>query len=134
MPDDPSFPQFDSFESLLAVAMAVRDLSTGWDAEERIAFAWTLKNRLAARAGQGEREDGRGALACTASTFATDEADAIFADNSLAAALELVAAIWLGEVPDPTGGATACHRHDILPSWAKFKSVKALIGQQLFYG
>jgi hypothetical protein len=41
--------------------------------------------------------------------------------------------VWAGDLPDETGGATSCHRHDRAPAWAKHRSPTALIGPYLFY-
>ncbi len=122
----------ENFESLLSLAVAVRDMAGGGDGDEKIALAWTLRNRI---------EERRPAIACRpqpqsaipgpceGGAFRPD-----LDDPALAEALAIVVAVWLGDLPDPTGGATACHRHDLQPGWAKFKHVKALIGEQLFYG
>lgn len=112
---------FESFHSLLAIARTVRDLSCNWDADEKVALAWTLRNRLT------------GCAAPTADQVPIHETESSLDDPALAEAMALVVAVWLGEVPDPTNGATACHRHDLLPAWARFRKVKALIGEQLFY-
>lgn len=129
---------FSSFESLLAVALAVRDLAGGSDREERIALAWTLRNRIAERAPSVALKPGSIPPPQAANRRQAEEAFTLHCDRlddpQLADALELVVAVWLGDIPDPTNGATACHRHDLQPSWARFKSVKALIGEQLFYG
>jgi hypothetical protein len=120
---------FESFESLLSVARAVRDLSAGCGTDEKLAVAWTLRNRLA-RQPRAERADGR---APALPLMGRGEGAHDLASPEMAEAIELVTAVWLGLIPDPTNGATACHRHDLNPHWSKFKSVKALIGQQLFY-
>jgi hypothetical protein len=41
--------------------------------------------------------------------------------------------VWAGDLPDQTGGATFCHRHDRAPAWAKKRAPTALIGPYLFY-
>lgn len=41
--------------------------------------------------------------------------------------------VWAGDLPDATGGATYCHRHDRAPGWAKHRAPTALIGPYLFY-
>jgi hypothetical protein len=116
---------FDSYESLLNIARAVRDLSGTFDDEEKVALAWTLRNRMSGKAGDAKAE----ALVVSGGPSCPGE----LSDPRLAQAIELVTAVWLGEIPDPTNGATVCHRHDITPPWTKFRKVKALIGQQLFY-
>lgn len=41
--------------------------------------------------------------------------------------------VWSGDVPDQTGGAVACHRHDATPAWARKRTATALLGAFLFY-
>jgi hypothetical protein len=41
--------------------------------------------------------------------------------------------VWAGVVPDHTGGAVACHRHDASPAWAKKRTPTALLGAFLFF-
>lgn len=88
-----------------------------------MALAWTLRNRMAGKPDDAEALIVSGGPPCAGE----------LSDPRLAQAIELVTAVWLGEIPDPTNGATACHRHDITPPWTKFRKVRALIGQQLFY-
>lgn len=41
--------------------------------------------------------------------------------------------VWSGHVPDRTGGAVACHRHDASPAWARRRTPTALLGAFLFF-
>lgn len=41
--------------------------------------------------------------------------------------------VWASDVPDRTGGAVACHRHDASPAWAKKRTPTALLGAFLFF-
>lgn len=53
--------------------------------------------------------------------------------DSILCALSVVARICAGEIEDPTGGATRCHRHDNTPPWAEGRKPLALIGHWFFY-
>jgi hypothetical protein len=41
--------------------------------------------------------------------------------------------VWQGKVADSTQGATACHRHDENPGWARQRTPTALLGEYLFF-
>lgn len=41
--------------------------------------------------------------------------------------------VWAGDLADETGGATACHRHDKSPAWARRRTPTALLGAFLFF-
>lgn len=56
-----------------------------------------------------------------------------FQDPDFCRALAMVCLVCSGDLPDPTNGATRCHRHDSLPEWAQSLLPTALIGSLLFY-
>jgi hypothetical protein len=41
--------------------------------------------------------------------------------------------VWSGDVADQTDGATACHRHDRNPPWARSRIPTALLGSYIFF-
>ena len=47
--------------------------------------------------------------------------------------LSLIAKVFDGKSEDPTEGAVRCHRHEVLPEWAKNLQPTALIGGRFYY-
>lgn len=41
--------------------------------------------------------------------------------------------VWQGKVSDTTQGATACHKHNENPAWARQRTPTALLGDYLFF-
>jgi hypothetical protein len=130
-------PSFTNLECLLMVAKAIHDLGTAAEPEEKLALAWTLRNRLRSKAAENEKRDGqKGPSRAQGGEFSPDlncDFAALLENEDFCALLGLVVAVWLDIIPDPTHGAVACHRHDTFPDWAKFRTVTALIGSQFFY-
>jgi hypothetical protein len=104
----------------------------------RTSLAWVIRNRIE-RMGAASGETPPVARACET---ILREALAPASDLSrkprlpnpewrrIRAATRLV---WCGGVPDQTGGAVACHRHDATPAWAKKRTATALLGAFLFF-
>ncbi|ABS62544.1 hypothetical protein Plav_0921 [Parvibaculum lavamentivorans DS-1] len=111
---------FDGTPTLAEMAEIANEVSqlVGDDESEesRVAFAWMLLNRRAAR----EQFDG-------------GKRPANFADADFLLSLAALCRAWAGAVPDPTRGATQFHPHTELPGWARQSSPRALIGGNFFY-
>lgn len=119
-------------------ARTLAELGNDQAEEVRTSLAWVIRNRIEGmRAALGE-------MPPVAGTCETILREALNARRDLArdpglpdpdwrrikAATSLV---WAGDVPDHTGGAVACHRHDASPAWAKKRTPTALLGAFLFF-
>ena len=119
-------------------ADAIARLGRDQGDDVRASLAWVIRNRLRQLAGSGQsrppvsdtcdevlhealgmREPG------TARENLSDaEWCRIYALNCL---------VWSGDVGDRTSGATACHRHDRNPPWARARKPTALLGSYIFF-
>jgi hypothetical protein len=101
---------------MMRLALSIRDLLDEESEEGRVAIACAARNRMR-RFGlpldPGAARD--------------------IADPDLCRALALACLVLLGDLADPTDGATHFHRHTDQPDWAAGATAKALIGQHIFY-
>jgi hypothetical protein len=101
---------------MMRLALSIRDLLDDESEEGRVAIACAARNRM--RRFGLPRETGA----------ARDITDPV-----LCRALALACLVLLGDLADPTDGATHFHRHTEQPDWAADATAKALIGRHIFY-
>jgi hypothetical protein len=119
-------------------ARTVAELGNDQAEDVRASLAWVIRNRIERlRAAVGEAPPIAATCAGILREALPDMQDfppghrVIMAEcPDIETATSLV---WAGTVPDQTGGAVACHRHDITPAWARKRTPTALLGAFLFF-
>lgn len=121
-----------------ACALAIARLGGDQSDDVRASLAWVIRNRLQHFLTRGKRRlpvshaceevlhEALGGVGAETGPDSLPEAEwcRIYALNCL---------VWCGNVADQTAGATACHRHDRNPSWARSRLPTALLGAYLFF-
>jgi hypothetical protein len=119
-------------------ARTVAELGNDEAEDVRASLAWVIRNRIERlRAALGEAPP-------IAATCAGILREALPNMHDLPQRNRVVSArcphieaatslVWAGDVADRTGGAVACHRHDISPAWARKRTPTALLGAFLFF-
>lgn len=118
-------------------ARTIAAMDDGQPEHVRASLAWLIRNRLSVASEAGGQP-------CVEKTCKQILSEAV-GRTAPRTALEFVSSpdlcrlyavtyqVWAGDLPDATGGATCCHRHDRAPSWAKHRAPTALIGPYMFY-
>jgi hypothetical protein len=119
-------------------AHAIARLGGDQPDDVRASLAWVIRNRLQRLGLCGKRpmpvshacdevlQEALGSAEPDAPPEALSAADwcRLYALNCL---------VWSGNVADQTAGATACHRHDRNPPWARSRLPTALLGSYIFF-
>lgn len=119
-------------------ARTIAAMDDGQPEHVRASLAWLIRNRLNHAAVDAETPP------CVAKTCKQILCEAVGRLRSRATPgfvsspdwcrlYAVTCQVWAGDLPDTTGGATYCHRHDRAPAWAKRRAPTALIGPYLFY-
>lgn len=125
-------------DDLSICARAVAHMAGDQPDDIRACLAWVIKNRLT-----------RAAAACAAlpdlartckdvlfealGPRQRTEGGAALSDREWSRIYAVSCLVWAGELDDPTGGATSCHRHDLRKKWARDREPTALLGPYIFY-
>lgn len=122
------------------IALCVRAIATlalDQDDEIRSSLAWMIRNRIEML--RTRRGNAAVATACEAVLREAGVKNDVLPQHSeiprsewqrIRTANERV---WQGKIGDPTQGASACHRHNETPRWARQRTPTALLGEYLFF-
>jgi hypothetical protein len=119
-------------------ALAIARLGSDQADDVRASLAWVIRNRIEQLSLLGDQRppvshacdevlhEALGALDIDVTPESLSQPDwcRIYALNCL---------VWSGDVADQTAGATACHRHDRNPAWARSRIATALLGSYIFF-
>jgi len=122
-----------------ACAAAIARMGGDQSDEVRASLAWVIRNRLEQFLRRGKHRPPI-SLACDEVLQEALGGEALvearpnsLPDAELCRIYALNCLVWSGDVADQTAGATACHRHDLDPSWARGRLPTALLGAYLFF-
>lgn len=103
--------------------------------EIRSSLAWMIRNRIEML--RAERGGATIAMACEAVLREARTKDGVqhrkIPQSEWRRIETTNARVWQGTVSDSTQGATACHKHNENPDWARQRTPTALLGEYLFF-
>lgn len=116
---------------------AIATLALDQNDDVRSSLAWMIRNRIEML--RASRRDDAVETACNAvlgEAQAKNVHPPFHHEISQAEWLQIKAMnerVWQGKIGDPTQGASACHRHNETPRWARQRTPTALLGEYLFF-